>query len=70
MIDKKSVLCWEDVEHDLYEENGYVFVVELDLYNQHLSYYCKEKEDEKEFYTFLGVDIYDAIEKFNEIIKV
>ena len=58
MLDKESVLCWNDIEHDLYEENGYVFVVELDLYNQHLSYYCKEKEDGKEFYTFLGVDIY------------
>ena len=24
MLNKESVLCWNEIEHDLYEENGYV----------------------------------------------
>ena len=69
MLNKNFVLGWSDVEHDLYEENGYIFGVELDLFNNHEYYYCKIIEDSKELYYSLGKDIYIAIDKFNEIIR-
>ena len=65
MLDKNYVLGWLDVEHDLYEENGYTFGVELDLFNNHKYYYCKTVEDGKEHYEYLNGDIYVAIELFN-----
>lgn len=68
MLNKETVLFWNEVDHDLYEENGYIFGVELDLFNNHKSYYCKTIEDGKEFYQFLHGDIYSAIDQFNKIV--
>ena len=50
MLSKDSVLVWNEVDHDLYEENGHIFGVELDLYNNHQTYYCKTIENGIEYY--------------------
>lgn len=68
MLDKISVLFWNEVEHDLYEEDGHIFGVELDLCNNHKCYYYKTIENDKEIYYFLGNDIYAAIEQFNKTL--
>ena len=70
MLKKESVLFWNEVENVLYEENGYQFVVVFDLFNNHKYFYCR-----KDNYEFdLGserpnTDIYDAINRFNEIVS-
>lgn len=70
MLDKNYVLGWEDVEHDLYEENGYVFGIELDLFNGHEIYYVKKAaKDGNVYYVDLSGDIYKAIEEFNDIVN-
>lgn len=69
MLDKNLVLFWNEIEKDLYEENGYVFGVELDLFNNHQNYYCKTIQNDLECYQVLDNDIYKAIEKFNKLIK-
>lgn len=77
MLDKNYVLGWEDVEHDLYEENGYMFGIELDLFNGHKSYYCKTITKSSpysdtqciEHYQYLSDDIYKAIEEFNVLLQ-
>lgn len=69
MLEKERVLTWSEVEHDLYEENGYIFGIELDLFNNHKNYYCKTiDEDGREYYQFLHGDIYNAIEQFNAML--
>lgn len=68
MLDKNYVLGWEEVEHDLYEENGKTFGVELDLFNGHKNYYCKTVEDGIEHYQYLKGDIYKAIDQFNAML--
>lgn len=69
MLNKSDVVWWNEVEHDLYEENGHIFGVELDLFNNHKYYYHKEIKDGKEIYHFfLSNDIYNAIEKFNAML--
>lgn len=68
MLSKEMVLSWFEVEHDLYEENGHIFGIELDLFNNHKYYYHKTVEDGKEFYQFLKGDIYQSIEQFNEML--
>ena len=68
MLDKEEVLWWNEVEHDLYEENGHIFGVELDLFNNHKYYYCKTIENGSEYYQSLHGDIYMAIEQFNTIL--
>lgn len=66
MLDKNYVLGWQEVDHDLYEENGKTFGVEFDLFNGHEIYYCKTIEDGKELYQyFLTNDIYEAIKQYN-----
>ena len=69
MLNKEAVLFWNEVEHDLYEESGYIFGVALDLFNNHQNYYCKTIEDGKECYQDLHGDIYNAIEQFNAILE-
>lgn len=55
---------------DLYEENGYIFVVDIDLFNNQLNYYYKTvDEDGTEYYKFLHKDLYNAIELFNEVLE-
>ena len=70
MLDKNSVLFWNEVECDLYEENGKVFGVELDLFNGHKSYYYKNIRCVPfhiiEEFEYLDDNIYKAIEQFNE----
>lgn len=68
MLNKDIILFWTEIEHDLYEENGHIFGVELDLFNNHKSYYCKTIEDGREFYQYLKGDIYVGIEQFNAIL--
>lgn len=68
MIKREKILQWFEIEHDLYEENGYIFVVEIDLFNNQRSYYYKTTdEDGTEYYQFLHKDLYNAIEMFNEL---
>lgn len=68
MLSNETVLFWNEIEHDLYEENGHIFGVELDLFNNHKYYYHKFIAEDKEFYIFLGTDVYAAIKKFNEML--
>lgn len=68
MLNKEAVLCWNEIEHNLYEENGHIFGVELDLFNNHKNYYHKIVEDDREYYQFLKGDIYMAIEQFNAML--
>lgn len=69
MLLREAVVVWNEVEHDLYEENGYIFGVELDLFNNHKYYYCKTIEDRREYYQYLEGDIYSAIDSFNLLLK-
>lgn len=70
MLDKIHVLGWEEVEHDLYEEDGYIFGIELDLFNGHQIYYAKTTDKNGVgHYVDLNSDVYKAIEEFNEIVK-
>ena len=76
MINKEAVVFWNEIEHDLYEENGHIFGVELDLFNNHKNYYCKTVEKSSpysgaqyvEFFQYLHGDIYSAIEQFNPML--
>lgn len=69
MLKKEMVLAWCEVEHDLYEEDGHVFGVELDLFNNHTYFYHRQGN----LYDYLAnnynEDIYDAIEQFNKILE-
>lgn len=68
MLDKEKVLAWCEIEHDLYEEDGHIFGIELDLFNGHTYFYHKQGN----VYDYLAdprEDIYDAIDKFNEIVR-
>lgn len=69
MLNTKTVLAWSEVEHDLYEENGRIFGVELDLFNNHEYYYCKTVKDGGEYYEYFYGDIYSAIEYFNSLLE-
>lgn len=69
MLLREAVVVWNEIEHDLYEENGYIFGVELDLFNNHKYYYCKTIEDGEEYYQYLEGDIYSAIDSFNLLLK-
>jgi hypothetical protein len=70
MLDKERVLSWCEIEYDLYEENGHIFGVELDLFNNHEYFYEKIiKEDGVESYQYLEGDVFDAIEQFNAILN-
>lgn len=68
MLSSETVPFWNEVEHDLYEEDGHIFGVELDLFNNGKYYYHKTVEDGRELYRFLGTDIYIAIKKFNAML--
>lgn len=69
MLDKRDVLFWNELGHDLYKEGNYTFGVELDLFNDHKCYYCKTVTNGIETIEYLPEDIYGAIEHFNEILK-
>lgn len=65
-LQKSEVLKWCEIEHDLYTYNDFTFGIELDLFNGHQLFYCKQ---DKVYYN-LGDDIYKAIEEFNDLIGV
>ena len=70
MLNRDMVLAWKEVEHDLYEERGYVFGIELDLFNCHQIYYAKSTDKNGfTYYVDLSGDIYEAIEEFNKIVE-
>ena len=69
MIDSKMILAWTEVEHDLYEENGFVFGIELDLFNGNKNYYCKTTKGNSEYYQYLHGDVFDAAGQFNAIVE-
>ena len=53
LLNSEKLLQWSVIEHDLYEENGYIFVVDIDLFNNQKSYYYKTTdEDGTEYYQF------------------
>lgn len=68
MLNKEIVLCWNEIEHDLYEENGHIFGVELDLFNNHKYFYCRKGNICVDLSNVKEDDIYEAIEKFNDIV--
>lgn len=77
MLEKQMALFWNEIEHDLYEENGHVFGVELDLFNNQKNYYCKiikkspySDKQQIEHYEYLHGDIYSAIDQFNSLLEV
>lgn len=65
MLDNSFVIGLESVEHDLYEENGHVFGIELDLFNGHQYFYWRYDN----YYCDLSSDIYEAIKQFNQILE-
>jgi hypothetical protein len=65
MLNKSDVVWWNEIEHDLYEENGCIFGVVFDLFNNRQSYYWKTVRNGQEVYRPLGDNIYKAIELFN-----
>lgn len=70
MIDPAILLFgWSDIEHDLHEEDGYIFGVELDLSNNQKYYYCKTVDDNGELYQYLKGDALNAINQFNAILE-
>ena len=69
MLHIDTALLWNEVEHDLYEEDGHIFGVELDLVNNQKQYYCKTVDVDREFYIYLHGDIYDAIGQFNMTLR-
>ena len=69
MLDKSLAVFWNEIEHDLYEENGHIFGIEIDLFNDHQIYYCKSIENGVETYRYLDDDMLNAIEQFNDILK-
>lgn len=70
MLNKENVLFWNEIEHDLYEENGYIFGIELDLFNGHQVYYAKSTDKNgTTYYCDLSGDIYEAIKEFNKIVE-
>ena len=68
MLKKEMVLGWCEVEHDLYEEDGHVFGVILDLFNNHKNFYHRQGNTYIDLNN-LHEDIYDAIEHFNAILE-
>lgn len=68
MLDTSYILSWSEVEHDLYEENGKIFGVELDLSNNHKVYYCKTTKDGRELYQYLDYNIFKSVEMFNAML--
>ena len=68
MLNKESVLFWNEVENILYEENGYQFVIVFDLFNNHQYFYCRKDDCDIELTESPREDIYDAIDKFNKIL--
>jgi hypothetical protein len=69
MLNKESVLFWNEIENVLYEENGYEFVIVLDLFNNHEYFYCRKGDYEIDLTESPREDIYDAIDKFNKILE-
>ena len=69
MLNKEKVLAWCSIEYDLYEEDGHIFGMELDLFNNHKYFYEKTVEHGVERYRDLDNDIFDAIDQFNEILS-
>ena len=64
---KQDVIWWTDVRHNLYTDyREYTFGVELDLLNGGKKYYFYKKEDPNDI-TYLGDNVYFAIDKFNEV---
>lgn len=66
MLNPNIVLAWENVEHDLFEENGHTLGIELDLFNGHQAYYIRTTREGRCYYQDAGDDIYKAIEQFNK----
>lgn len=63
MLSDTNVLWWEEVQHILYEEDGFKFGVELDLFNNH-QYFFMVYPDGCEH--DLDADVYNAIHEFNK----
>ena len=69
MLSTESVLFWNEVEQVLYEENGYKFVVVLDLFNNHTYFYCRKDNVEVELSAPDCDDICYAIDNFNKFLS-
>lgn len=71
MINKEYISSWNEIECDLYEENGHIFGIELDLFNNHEYFYHKTIRENGlgSYLYFEGCDIYEAIGQFNELLE-
>lgn len=68
MLDRVSVLWWNEVQKDLYtDKDGRTFGVELDLFNNHMSFYIRNP-DGGEIPIFTN-NVYQAIDVFNHLTK-
>ena len=64
MINKQSILAWGEVQTDLCtDENGRVFGVENDLFNNHICFYIRYPDNSEE--PIMTDDVYKAIDIFN-----
>lgn len=65
----EDVVWWNEVEKDLWvNDDGYVFGIELDLFNNHQNFYLKYPDGIHSFPIYTD-DIYDAIDKFNKMVE-
>ena len=72
MLNTNFIPFWNEIQHDLSEENGHIFGIELDLCNTHQYFYHKMITDGVETIEYLADmtdDIYKAINAFNETIR-
>ena len=73
MLNKESVLFWNEVENVLYEENGHQFVVVFDLFNNHKYFYyrgLKEWKNEKGYLTDTCLSCQDKYKAWLDYFKI
>ena len=65
MIDKQSVLWWNEIQADICNVDDKTFGVELDLFNNHMNFYIRFPDCSEHF--IHTHDVYEAIDEFNRI---
>ncbi len=64
MLDKEYVLAWDEIQKNLFTDNdGRIFGVELDLFNNHKFFYIRYPDNSE--LPIMTDDIYTAIDVFN-----
>lgn len=65
MIDKQSVLWWNEIQADICRVDDKIFGVELDLFNNHMNFYIRFPDWSEHLID--TDDVYEAIDEFNRI---